>query len=276
MKKVLRINFKYLVFFEIFFFFVCYSLLSVVRHQHFDSFAFDVGIYDQATWQYSRFKIPYNTIKGKLILADHFTPTLILLAPLYWLWNNILILFLFQAFWIAQSAYPIFLLAKEKKLSGFSSFVVSGLYLSFYGIQNAINFDFHEIMVAVGLLPWLLLFLERKNFKIFFLLFLPFLGCKENLAFFTFGLGIILFLKNFKAGFSVCLISLLYSLFVFKFFFPLFSPNGYEYQPDFSLNFFQIIQDLFSPFEKTKTWFYSLAWFSFLPIFSPKAIFLVF
>ena len=101
----------------IFIFAVLYSLLSIIRHNRFDSFAYDLGIYDQVVWQYSRLKIPHSSIKEKIIFGDHFTPTLAFLAPLYWIWNNVRTLLIFQSFWVSISAFGFYLLAKHKKLT---------------------------------------------------------------------------------------------------------------------------------------------------------------
>lgn len=91
--------------FFIFFFTTLYTLLSVIHRSRFDSFAYDLGIYDQIIWEYSRFKIPYSSIKEKIIFGDHFTPTLVLLAPLYWIWDSVSVLLVFQAFWVSLSAF---------------------------------------------------------------------------------------------------------------------------------------------------------------------------
>src|SRR3989344_9679522 len=100
----------------------CYSALSIIRHNHFQSGGFDLGLYDQAVWQYAHFQWPYNTIKDRFILGDHLTLTLPLLAPLFWFWEDVRILLIFQAVWIASSSIAIFLLGRLRKFSPFVSF----------------------------------------------------------------------------------------------------------------------------------------------------------
>lgn len=57
-----------------------YATFSVLRHSHYGSFAFDLGIFDQAIWHYSRFELPETTIVGlPTFLGDHFHPILLLL-----------------------------------------------------------------------------------------------------------------------------------------------------------------------------------------------------
>jgi uncharacterized membrane protein len=61
-----------------------YALISLFRHWRFGS-GYDLGIFDQAVWLMSRFEAPASTISGYAhIFGDHFSPVLILLAPLYW------------------------------------------------------------------------------------------------------------------------------------------------------------------------------------------------
>ena len=94
---------------------IAYSTLSIFRHNHFQSGGFDLGIYDQAVWQYAHFQWPYNTIKDRFILGDHLTLTLPLLAPLFWLWEDVRMLLIFQGFWISFSALAIYNIAKVRK-----------------------------------------------------------------------------------------------------------------------------------------------------------------
>ena len=96
---------------------VAYATLSILRHNHFQSGGFDLGIYDQAVWQYAKFLKPYNTIKASHIWGDHLTLTLPLLAPLFWLWDDVRILLIFQAFWLAFSSLAVFKLAQHRKLA---------------------------------------------------------------------------------------------------------------------------------------------------------------
>jgi Predicted membrane protein (DUF2079) len=68
---------------------VLFAGVSVYRHDRFASGGFDLGIFDQTIWGYSRFQVVANTIKGTPdLLGDHFHPILVLLAPAYWVWND--------------------------------------------------------------------------------------------------------------------------------------------------------------------------------------------
>jgi uncharacterized membrane protein len=271
-----RINkgrWTFLFFLIILLFFFAYSALSIRRHERFDSFAYDLGIFDQAVWQYSRFKIPFSTIKGKIILGDHFDPTLALLGPLFWLWNDVRMLLLFQAAWLAFSSYPVFLLAKKKKLPGIICFLIGGLYLAFFGFQHALNFDFHTTVIAAGLASWIIYFWEKEDWRKFAFLAILFVCLKENLALSIFSLGLISFLRRKRTpGLIAMIVSLAYFLLAIKVFVPYFSPMGYEYEPVLPNTPLGVLTGIFWPKIKLETWFYSLSWFAFLPIFSPLSL----
>src|SRR5574342_132190 len=114
------------------FFFISYSALSIIHHKRFLSGGFDLGIYDQAVWQYSQFSYPFSTIKMRMILGDHLTLTLPFLAPLYWIWDSVIMLLLFQAAWIAISGIAVFKYLLLRKFSNIQANLLTFIYLLFY------------------------------------------------------------------------------------------------------------------------------------------------
>lgn len=252
---------------------VLYTALAVLRHNQYQSGAFDLGIYDQAIWQYSRLQYPYNTIKERFILGDHLSLTLPLLAPLYWLWNDARSILIFQAIWIAFSAIPIYYLARFRKLSALTSLSMAFLYSLFYGIQFAIFFDFHPIVIGVGLLAWTIYFYEssRKNLYILFLILT--LLTQENMGLALAGIGFIYLFekKHRKTGLWYILGGISISFIEVKLV-SLISPSGYEYWPSLNSNPFLLLSKLFDSSDKRLVWLYSFSWFSFIPLFSPGGV----
>ncbi len=253
--------------------FILYSLLSVVKHERFESGGFDLGIYDQAVWQYSRFQYPYNTIKDRLILGDHMTLTLPLLAPLFWVWNDVKILLLFQSFWISISAIPVFLLIKQRGYTAFTALCLSVLYSLFYGLQFLIFFDFHPVAIGVGILAWIVYFLEAQNKKLLYGAITLLLFTQENMGIALACIGLIyLFQKKFRKaaiGFIVggIIASVISALSIL-----LISPIGFEYTPKPSLQPLGLVNEYFNAADKQTVWLYSYTWFSFLPLLSPGSV----
>lgn len=252
---------------------VLYSLLAVLRHDHFQSGAFDLGIYDQAIWQYSKFHIPYNTIKERLILGDHLNLTLPLVSPLFYLWDNVKILLIFQAFFVTFSSLGIYKLSRIRKLSPFISLIVGVVYSLFYGIQTAVFFDFHPIVLAVGMLVWTAYFFEAKKWKLFFISLVLLLLTQENTGIALAGLGLVyIFHKQYrKVSFIFIVGGIMISLLQTKII-GFMSPVGYQYAPQIPKNILQFITGYFDAPEKIENFKYSLFPSIFLPLFSPGAI----
>lgn len=242
---------------------ITYATLSVVRHNRFESGGFDLGLYDQAVWQYSRFLWPYNTIKDRFILGDHLTLTLPLLAPLFWLWDDVRMLLIFQAVWISFSTIAIYKLTLLRKFSHSTALVMSFLYSMFYGIQYAVFFDFHPVVIGVGLGAWFLYFFESKKKRLVTISLVLMLLTQENMGILLASFGIL------YRKISFLVLGLGASFLVSKII-SLFSP--FQYWPQVSTNPIEIAKQFFDQPEKRQVWLYSLSWFSFLPLLSPNTI----
>lgn len=253
--------------------FILYSALSLVRHNNFQSGAFDLGIYDQAVWQYSRLVSPYNTIKERFILGDHLTLTLPFLAPLFYIADDVKILLIFQAFWITLSIFAVYKLTRLRRFSPHIALCISFVYSLFYGIQFIIFFDFHPVSLAVGAIPWMLYLFESRRKRAFLAALLFLLFTQENMGLALASLGLIyIFKKSYrKEGFYFIIGGLAISFTTVKII-GMFSPVGYEYWPEIILNPLTIILQFFDSQDKRLVWLYSASSFSFLPLLFPGTI----
>ncbi len=254
-----------------------YSMLSILRHNHFQSGGFDLGLYDQAVWQYAHFLKPYNTVKVRHILGDHLTLTLPLLAPLFWLWENVRILLVFQAFWLSFSSLAIYRLCRLRKFSPLASINLSFIYSLFYGIQYLVFFDFHPVAIGVGLIPWFVYFLESGQKRALFISGVFLLLTQENMGIALACLGLIyLFQKKYRRTALAFIVGGFTWSFLAAKIISRFSDIGFQYWPQISPNPVKLVWEFFNSQEKQLTWLYSLSWFSFLPLFSPGAMLAVF
>src|SRR4029077_4673201 len=84
---------------------VGYAAISIYRHDHFASNAFDLGVQDQTIWGYSRLQmIPHTDERTPNLPGDRFHPLLMAIAPVYWIWDDARILLLVQAALLAVAA----------------------------------------------------------------------------------------------------------------------------------------------------------------------------
>lgn len=263
----------YIAFAICFLFFVAYMVLSTIRHAHYQSFGFDLGVVDQVVWKYSTLQWPITTVHHfafTSLLTDHVEFIFILLAPFYWIYNSAYTLLVLQALFVAFSGIPIFLLARRYKLNPILSLVILVSYLSFYGIQNALWFDVHSLSFAASFLAWFIYFLDNNNTRLTVVTFFLAVICKEDISLLTFLICFVYFVTTKKKiALLLMLLSALYLFFVFFVYFPHFTQDGYRYANKGGLFSDLNPSYLFDTDTKKQIIFYSFAWFGFLPLLSP-------
>jgi uncharacterized membrane protein len=216
--------------------------------------------------------IDHLVVGGKLILADHFNPSIFILSPFFWVTDRPEILLVAQSIIVGISGIFIYKIGKiVTKNSLFSLSVLISYYL-FLGLQNAVLFDFHEITVST-LFAVLCFYYFLKNRKTLTLLFFIItLGFKESNFLFGAGLAFAFFFLNKtwrKFSISLFALSIIWGIIAIKFIIPYFSGGIYGYGVEFSPDKLNLISDLLGSPAKQHTVFYSLFSFSFLPVLSP-------
>ncbi len=268
------------IWFLVFFFGSLYSLFSLIPHFTFRTFAFDLGIYDQIIWLASHGLPLFSSILDYHPWGDHLTPSLLVLVPLYWVWDGAAILLLFQAFFAAFGALPIFLLARKRLKDNLAALVIAFAYLSFFGVQNALSFDFHPIVLATTLLAWLFWFYEEKKWFGFWPVLLLFMGLQENFALTTVALGVYFFLKdkNWKVGLGTSLLGIVWFWIAVWVIIPHFRGEPFLYLPAHweKLGWLGTLESLVYPWTKIQVIFFSFLAFGFLPLLAPATWILLF
>ncbi|MDT4955238.1 MAG: hypothetical protein QOJ02_3376 [Acidobacteriota bacterium] len=278
---------------------VVYSSVSILRHRHFNSNYLDLGVFDQAIWQYSRFHAPDVSVRSNIltenILGDHFHPILILLAPLYWLTDSVKALLIVQAALFAIAIVPIFLFT-EKRLGRVAGYLFAISYAIFWGIQKAVEFDFHEIAFAVPLIALAIYFIDERRWRAYFICLGLLLLTKENLSVTVFFFGVYLVaIRQLKQGLISMGAGVAWFFAAIKIFIPFFiepstmradrmgsyyrywSYNQFGTGPGSALvtiikNPLLVIRTLLSPGVKLQTYWYIFHPFLFLAFFSPLFI----
>lgn len=255
---------KLLLFIICLLFFISYSTLSVIRHLHYGSFGYDLGIDDQVVWEYSKFHPPITTIGEVPFIPELFTHLefiYILLAPFYWIYNNAKTLLILQSFFVTISALPIYWLARRHKLSYFLSFSLVLSYLTFYGIQNALWIDVHSSAFGASLLAWFIYFIDIKKMSLSIVFFLLTMLCKENFAALLLLVSIVYFVyRHEKIQLFFIGISALYLFLIFGIYFPHIVPGGYRFQSKQGLLNSISLFDLFNTPDKQSVIFYTFGW----------------
>lgn len=254
-------------------FFIASSTVSVLRYYQFQSFYFDFGIFDRALWEAAHFQAPlvfHPNFHGieKVIFADHFNPSMFLLAPLYWITDKREIFLIVQAFVVSVSGLIAYFFSKKFVKNSFIRIGLLFCYFLFLGLQNAMISDIHDATLAT--LPLMLMFwaIEKKRWNLYFVMMLVILGLKESFAGLMVGIGLyVLWRKNFKQALATIVFSFLWFFLVIQYVIPYFSGQQYFYSSGSNANF--SIVNIFFPFLKVKTLFSSFLSFGFLPLFYP-------
>jgi uncharacterized membrane protein len=178
-----------------------YSLLSLFRHWHFQSSAYDLGIADQTVWHYSRLEKSESSLMGlPNSLGDHFSPLMMVLAPFYWIAPKVEVLLVLQAVLLMAPIFPIFLFTR-KRLGRVPAYIFAAVYSILWGIQLAAQFDFHEVSLAVPLAAFAVYFMDEKHWKSFFTCAFLLMMVKEDMCLLTVFLGVYLITQShFKEG----------------------------------------------------------------------------
>ncbi|WKX70763.1 DUF2079 domain-containing protein [Streptomyces sp. XD-27] len=179
--------------------FAAYAALSVSRHRRMEAMSWDLGIFEQAIRAYSRFQAPIADLKGPgaNILGDHFSPVTALLGPLYRIFPGPITLLVAQAALFALSAVPVTRAAAHLLGRGRGLLIGIAYGLS-WGVQRAVDFDFHEICFAVPLLAFALEAVVRERWYAAMLWAAPLVFVKEDMGATVAAIGAVILIRTWR------------------------------------------------------------------------------
>lgn len=286
MKHILGKKDNLLVLLLILIFAIIYSIISISSHNHFETFAWDLGFFDQIIWKVSRGDIlAYSTIAKENLLADHFQVVLYFLAPLYWMVSDVRIILMAQSFLVVFASYPLYLLAKDKTKNTVFSFSVVLASLLFIGTQWTILNEFHQTAFVPLFLILVFYALHFQKMRLYWLGIAGLLITKEEFSLLVASLGLLVLfgLKLKKAGIITSSIGVFSFFFLINFLMPAFSVKGVYSHYDFGQAGFTpedvikksisdplfFFKSMIYPTVKIKTVFTTFLSYGFLPLFSP-------
>ncbi len=184
--------------------FGAYDLLSVFKYLRLAPGSWDLGIFTEYVYQVAHLHAPVVAIRGSgfNLLGDHFQPIVGLIAPFFRLFPTPETLLVAQALLTAVSVVPVCRAAREL-LGTWPSRGIGLAYGLSWGLQQMINFDFHEIAFAVPLLAFSLSALVRRRLRPAVLWALPLVFVKEDQGFTIAAIGLVMAgmgLASMRAG----------------------------------------------------------------------------
>ena len=147
--------------------FAIIECLSILRHDALITSAWDLGIFDQATWLISEGRIPFSTFLGQHILADHASIWLYLIALPFKIFPYAETLLTIQALAVAVAIFPLAMISQSRGLSTRKTAAILFAYCLFPPIINISLFDFHPETIAIPFFFLLFLAELRRNLLMF-------------------------------------------------------------------------------------------------------------
>ncbi|MET9610683.1 DUF2079 domain-containing protein [Streptomyces sp. NPDC006512] len=217
--------------------FLAYAVLSVSRYRRMESASWDLGIFEQAVRAYAWLQPPVVDLKGPgaSVLGDHFSPVIALIAPLYRVFPTPVTLLVVQAALFALSAVPV-TRAAARLLGPSRGLALGAAYGLSWGIQRAVEFDFHEICFAVPLLAFALEALLARRWRAALVWGLPLLLVKEDLGVTLTALALVVAWRARRTdrraarlAVAVAVAGTAFAALVFTVVVPAFAADGYAY-----------------------------------------------
>jgi uncharacterized membrane protein len=182
-KKVLRYPENVLLILLIFA--IIFSLISIVNHYLFRTYALDLGVYNHALYSFSHFMKPMFTLglEGYDISfwGTHFSPITILYTPFYLFFGSYALLII-QIVAILFGGLGIYRYSVEKLNYPKMSLLILVCFFGIWGIYSALSFDFHNNVIGAMLIPWFFYFMKKKNLPVSSLFFILIISTQENVA----------------------------------------------------------------------------------------------
>jgi len=124
------------------------------RHWQFGSGGKDLGLFTQQHWLLAHGLVPFNTVMGMHMLADHMTFIDLLVAPLFRLHEGPETLLLVQALGVASAVFPLYALGRRFLGGARSALALAGCWLLSPEVHMGVLFDYNQTPLGSALLLW--------------------------------------------------------------------------------------------------------------------------
>lgn len=204
--------YRILLLIAIFLYIWIFASLAFAQHAGMRTHKADLGQMDQAIWNTSQGRF-VEEVKDDFVstrLTDHVEPIFGLIAPVFWLWDDVRALLLLQVIAVALGALPLYFLALEKldqllpgqqraqiwhnepmqQMTRPLALAVALAWLLSPQLQSAVLTEFHAIPLAAPLIVWAFWAAEKKEWRQFFIAGLLIASVKEEAALLAAGLGV--------------------------------------------------------------------------------------
>jgi uncharacterized membrane protein len=208
------------------FFAYLYFRLAWLNEAHLRN-GLDLGIFHQAVYVLSEGRLPYSSLKEQMIWGDHASFILAPLALIYRVMPDVRTLLAVQALALVTSAWPLWRTALTALKSQVFAAAVLVSYLGFFGVQYALDFDFHPAVFTAAALAWALFAVHHKKYWLYGAAVAAGLLTQEDAAPVFAMIGVWLLLaKRYRTGGATLAAAIIYFVTVVYFIMPQWTPNN--------------------------------------------------
>ena len=189
-----------------------FSTLMVLKHNAFHTFALDLAKFDQAIWNTLRGRFLYSTLQDRSILANHFSPFLALLSPLFLFWSDVRALMIVQTAGLAAAGLFLYGLVRSRNRA-----IAPWVSLAFYlnpALHEVALTEVRRVTFAVPFLALALFGLAERKRGLMCLGLAMALLCKENVAVVVAMVGVYVLIvqRDWKWGVPVASVGVLWAV----------------------------------------------------------------
>ena len=206
----------------------------------------DMELFDQAIWNTLHGRFMFSTIKNRSILANHFSPIMILLAPLFFIWDDVRVLSLVQTIGVAAGGVILFKLVQRKR-PGLAPWFLLAFYLN-PALHEVALLELRRITLAVPFLALALYALSTKKRRLMAVSLAIALLCKEDVGLIVAMIGVylLLFERDWRWGIPLIVVGGAWVVTMMLWIIPSFNPPGEEGTGYRLLSYFSFWGDSFS------------------------------
>jgi len=181
-----------------------YFVIAFCNHYFFRTWCFDYGLYNYAFYDYSHFRVsdcPLFFGDRMSLLQDHFSLTLMVFIPFYWLlgWlTGTYTLLYIQIFIILFGGWYVYKLVELKTSDSLLSILALIQYLIIYGRWTMFDADCNIAVMASSMVPVFIYYFEKKSFRLMALVFLFILISREDMALWTSFIGLFFLISHYR------------------------------------------------------------------------------
>jgi uncharacterized membrane protein len=219
---------------------VFFSVNQINQHKlSLNLVGFDMGQFNQCLYNVVHGRAPTTTIgieggegaSSLHLFRKHLYPIFLLILPIYYLFPGYQVLLIVYVLSFAASALLLYLISVKETEYPCAAFLLSISYLLCPIVWRSFYWGFRPLPLAITFIFLAYYLLRSNKIILYYTILILSIFCKENVAVFTFFLGIFIYLnkdipRRKAIGIATMLVSLAYLLITITLLVPIFSEIG--------------------------------------------------